>query len=265
MKDYFNPSLLLVIVALLACFPSGGDVMSSVDAWGLVLCVTAFVVNASLGVARAMTRQRSLMCVVWSVVYLILGSCVWVMSGQETAPDEELLELRQLEADVQQGRSPFAVDENGDCLFIVAASLGKERLVKNLLTAGERPPALLVSEGARRAAENDRVAVLRLLLGAGVEVNAPVAGTTLLCSAAQNGRIDSTKLLLKVGADVNMPDAEGTPPLIHAVIADAAPLVNILMRAGANVSLKDAAGRDAASYSRSDKVDAALMVKPDVD
>lgn len=259
MKDYCNPLLLLIIVVLLACRVSGVGAADSLDMWVLVSCTTAFVVNAALSVARSVTQRKSVMNVVWSVVYLMVGSCGWVMSGQQSEADEaEYASLRQWEEVYRNGGNPFAADENGDCLLTVAASLGKAPLVKELLATGKAPTEGL-GEAARRAAENGRCAVLEVMLPTGPDVNRPVGSTTLLCAAAQNGRKEACELLLRHGADVNMTDEDGTTPLIHAVIADAASVVALLVRSGADVARTDADGRSAASYSRSAKVDAALI------
>jgi ankyrin repeat protein len=119
-----------------------------------------------------------------------------------------------------------------------------------------------LAEAARRAAENGRVDVLKLLLERGTPVNAIAGSTTLLCAAAQNGRRKAVELLLQSGADANLADAEGTPPLIHAVLAESAPVVKLLMQAGADATRTDAQGRSAADYSRSEQMDSLLTATP---
>ena len=254
MRDYANPLLLLVVVILLACRMSGLGNAVSWDAWLLALCVTAFVVDAALAVARAMSRRRALMSTVWAMVYLVVGSCVWVMSGDSSQDDSELAALQRLEAECSMVGNPLAVDENGDSLLTVAASVGRLRVVENVLTSATAVPTEMLHEAARRAAENGRDRVLERLLEAGVAPDTAVDSTTLLCAAAQNAQKKTVVLLLQRGASANLADAEGTSPLIHAVIADSAPVVQLLLQAGANAEATDAAGRDAASYVRSNKV-----------
>lgn len=252
MRDFVNPLLLLIVVALLACSVSGVGSAAVSDAWIPALCVTAFIVNAALAVARAVSRRHALMSVVWSMVYLVVGGCAWVMAGHDAA-DDEMESFCGLEAAYREGGDPLAADENGDCLFTVAASVGRLRVVQEVLERGAVPADLLV-KAACRAAENGRENVLEYLLKSGVAVESAAEGTTLLCAAAQNARRQSVALLLRAGASPDRADAEGTPPLIHAVIADSAPVVQLLLQAGAKVSGTDAAGRDAASYARSNKV-----------
>ena len=145
----------------------------------------------------------------------------------------------------------------------MAAYLGKKRVVEELLTRGDIP-AGQPEVAACRAAEAGRADVLELLLAGGVQANAAVAGTTLLCAAVQNGQRVAVELLLQAGADANLADAEGTPPLVHAVLADSVPVVRLLLKAGADAGRTDAAGRDPISYSRSPSMDSALTTPPSV-
>jgi ankyrin repeat protein len=55
-----------------------------------------------------------------------------------------------------------------------------------------------------------------------------------------------------------MCDENGVSPLMHAVINDNRAISSELMKYGANPYLKDFTGRDAASCSRSDLMDAIL-------
>ncbi len=262
MRDFVNPLVLLVVVVLLACRAGGVGDSVTLDGWILALTVTAFIVNGALCMARLLARRRALMSVVWSMGYLILGSCAWVLHGmvQQTA-DEEQAALLVLKQAWQQGESPYQVDESGDSLFTTAASLGKAELVREVLTTGSAPAEQL-AEAARRAAENGRVEVLKLLLTSGTPVNATAGSTTLLCAAAQNGQRKAVELLLQSGADVNLADAEGTPPLIHAVLAESTPVVKLLMQAGADATRTDAEGRSATDYSRSEQIDSLLTSTP---
>lgn len=261
MRDYVNPLLLLVIVVLLACRAGGVGEGGLLDGWVLALCVTAFVVNGALCVARLLAHRRALMSTVWSTVYLILGSCAWVLHGAADLTNEEQAAYAALEQACRQGGSPYEVDADGDSFFTLAASLGKSRVVRNLLAAGAVPPEQL-AVAARRAAENGRTDVLQQLLAAGVAVNAPTGGTTLLCAAAQEGRVGTVALLLGAGADANLADSDGTPPLIHAVLADSLPVVESLLKAGANAAATDAEGRKAADFSRGAQMDKLLTPNP---
>lgn len=258
MKDIVNPLALLVVIALVACHmgAEGEESASAYLLWALVVCMTAFVADAALAVARAAVRRNALMSVVWSVAFLSIGCGLLATSaGGPSVLDEELKAFHALNKKRLAGGDAWARDEAGDCLLTLAASLGKEAVVRELLQRrkGPVPPGDMV-EAARRAAENNRVTTLGLLLDAGVSANAVSHGIPLLCVAAQNGRYKTAELLLARGADVNKADDEGVTPLIHAVISESLPTVKLLRLNGADLSLKDAQGRDAASYSRSEAI-----------
>lgn len=250
MRDYANPLSLLAVVVLLACrFHADPESMS--DTCGLVavsLCFTVFIVDCALAVARALSHRPSLMLAVWAMVFLIIGSCILVAPHEESGDEGAQDVYRSLYAAWREGGNPYARDDSGDCLLSLAAALGKEQVVKELL-AGPVPEEAL-KDAARCAAEADRVPMLSLLLEGGVRVDSPIAGSTLLCVASQNGCRNAVEFLLDQGADPNLADAEGTPPLIHAVIADNLTSVRLLVAKGADASRTDAQGRTAASYAR---------------
>lgn len=257
MKDFVNPLVLLAVVVLVACRMGAEDegAAGSFLLWALALCATAFIVDGALAVARAMTRRRVLLPVVWASVFLILGSCLLATAGDDSrGAEEEIASFRALQSAWRAGGDAGARDEAGDCLLTLAASLGKVRVLEELLQQKGAFPAGDIQEAALRAAENGRVEALGLLLDAGGDVSGVCQGTTLLCAAAQNGRLRAVGLLLERGAKVDQPDEEGATPLIHAVVAEAAPVVRLLRRHGADASLQDAAGRDAASYARSGEI-----------
>ena len=69
MKDYINPLLLLIVIALLSWKVSAGiETPSQVEIWLLTLCVSGFIVNGLLSFAQALARRKSVMNVVWSMV-----------------------------------------------------------------------------------------------------------------------------------------------------------------------------------------------------
>ena len=72
MKDYVNPLLLLIIIALLSWKVSVGiETPSQVEVWLLTLCVSGFIVNGLLSFAQAFSRRKAMMSIIWSMVYLI--------------------------------------------------------------------------------------------------------------------------------------------------------------------------------------------------
>lgn len=260
MRDIVNPFLLLLVVVLIACRTAFGEsVASACDLWTLVVCCTAFVVDLSLGFARAfMHRESSLMKVVWAVVFFLLGSAVFMLpSGSLHAVDPEESELQEL---LSRYRKDPAFARGGQVreLVVVAASTGKVHLLRELLNvtsvAGDK---LLLSTALQEASEKGNLSVVELLVPH-VVLNGLVQGGTPLVAAASAGRVRIVEHLLSAGADPNLPDGAGTPPIIHAVLADSLPCVKLLLQKGADPTRCDADGRDAASYSRNGEIDALL-------
>lgn len=260
MRDIVNPFFLLVVVVLIACRGSlGGSAASTCDLWALVVCCTAFVVDLSLGLARAfMHRPASLMKVVWAVVFFLVGSAVFMLP-QGVTPDEESEEAELRELLSRCRKDPALLQgEQARELVAVAASTGKVHLLGELLkSATVAEDKALLSLALQSAAEKGHLSVVELLAPR-VSLNAPVQGGTALIAAASAGRFRVVELLLAAGADPNLSDDAGTPPLIHAVLADSLPCVKLLMQSGADPTRCDADGRDAASYSRNEEIDAQL-------
>lgn len=259
MKDFYNPLLMLVIVVLLACRISGAGDSGNMELWALVLCSTGFLVDGALAVARALSRRPAVMPMVWSVVYLITGCCVWVMitTAQEAKADE-LAEFRAMYAEFRNGSDINARNASGETLLALAVECGRENVVRELVARQDVSRETL-HDAALRAVECERPLELELLLNAGVEVNAPIGGSTLLCTAAAAGKHAVLPLLLERGADPNQTDAEGTPALIHGVVSGHTGVVRTLRAAGADPALTDSHGRTAVSFARSQKMEEALQ------
>lgn len=258
MKDFYNPLLLLAVAVLLACGFSSMEGADSYALWAMVLCATGFIVDGVLALARTLAHRSGVMCVVWSVVFLIIGSCTWVMvSRVNEAGAEDVAEFRTAYAALQGGADVNAVNESGDSVLVLAVECGRENVVRELL---QRPELTVESKlaAALRAVECNRELELSLLIDGGVAVNSSVHGSTLLCAAAAEGKVRVLNLLLERGAQPDLADSAGTPPLVHGVLSGNTAVVKSLLAAGANPAAQDANGRSAASFSRSEKMDKAL-------
>lgn len=254
MKDYVNPFLLLVVVGLMACQASAETepAAARLSVWILTLCVTGFVVDGALALARAMAHRPSLMSVVWAVVYLVLGSCTWVMhSGPLT---EEQSAYRQQQQTVSD---PLARDAEGETLLSRAAALGKVDEVRRILNSAT-PSDLLINEAGLRAAENNHSAVLEELARLGMHSTVSVDGVPLLHAAAQNGACEAMAWLISRGAQVNARDAEGSTPLIQAAASGSVSAVKLLLQHGADLHMRDTSGRSAVDFARSEEMESLL-------
>lgn len=264
MKDYANPLLLLVIIALLSWKVSMGiETPANVEVWLLTLCVSGFIVNGLLAVARALSKRKAVMNVVWSTVYLIFCSCSWVTMRQEKDYRHELNAYNELNLKWQgEHIAPYTlVDDEGRSLLELATILGKKMAVRGLLAQPEAETAQdIILRAAICAAENGRHELLRILAQQkeGFSFNRSTDGRTPLIGAVLSNNIKCVKVLLELKADPNLCDDSGVSPLMHAVIDNNRNMASLLIEHGADPSLQDNTGRDAASCSRSDLMDAIL-------
>lgn len=264
MKVFANPILLLIVMALLTWKIIGTEVaednpLLQPDIWVLCLCVTGCVVNGALSIAKALTHRAPLMGVVWSVMFLVLGCCAWVVvtHGDAASRADERAYAAMKEAWHSQQAEPYAVNDEGQSLITLAAALGKTNDLKKLLQL-PLPENQKVTAAFRAAEQGKKDALALLIQTGGVSPNAAAEESTLLCTAVCQGRKETAKALLLMGANVNLADAEGLTPLMHAVIGEDVVAVRLLLDSGANVSATTPDGRDAASYSNAENISSLL-------
>lgn len=235
------------------------------DAGGraLALCVTAVLVNGALCLARLFVHRPGVMGVVWTAAYLILGSCAWVMQqtpATDVYEEEKEALTEQLREWKEKGKSPFSsAQQEQDCLVVLAAGLGRHKLLSDLLALPEAARNIaLLEQAARTAVENGQRRTLLLLLEKGVSTDAMPDGGSLLSAAVIQGQRKMVSLLLECGANADRTDADGVPPIMHAVINDDLPTARLLMQHGANPGIMPPDGRNAFSCSRTEEMDAVL-------
>lgn len=263
MRDYANPVLLLVVIVLLSVKVSFGlETPSSVEVWLMTLCTTGLVVNALLCTARLLAKRKPIMPFVWSSVYLILVSCSWVILRQEKDYTQEIQSYQVLRGQWERDKAnPFTLrDEEGHTLMELATILGKTMVIRNMIALPEAAHASeVIMRSAIAAAENGRHEILTILAkDAAVDLNQLTNGSTPLIAAVLSNNLKSAKALLELKAAPDRCDEQGMTPLMHAVINENPGMVRLLMQHGANPHLKDKSGRDAASRSRSEAIDALL-------
>lgn len=120
-----------------------------------------------------------------------------------------------------------------------AAAAGNAEEVRRLLAAGTPPDAVDPSgqTALMVAARNDRVEVIRVLVAAGADVNAPDHRMTRwppLVHAIHKGREGAATALLQAGADPNAHDRAGATPLMYAAAYGNLALVRKLLARGAD-------------------------------
>ncbi len=124
MKDYANPILLLIIIALLSWKVSMGiETPGTVELWLLTLCVTGCIVNGLLAIARALASKKAVMGVVWSMVYLIFCSCSWVTFREEKDYRAEIAIYNELNTKWHsENCNPFSLKDEEACLDTISPS-----------------------------------------------------------------------------------------------------------------------------------------------
>lgn len=255
MRDYSNPTLLLILTALFAwCMTGGtesGHALLQPELWLLTLCATGWLVNGLLCLARGLAHRPMLAGAVWSMVHLLVGCCAWVYLSQEDGIDRDAAaKYREFIAD--HARSPYAADEAGDSTLTLAAALGKDAVVRRLLAkhphgVAEQPVLL---RAARLAALNGRDGALCHLLAAGVPADAAVDGDDLLIAAVNSNKSKVVLALLQAGADINGADTDGNTPLHHAALNGDFAICKLLLERGADCGRTNAAGLRPAEMTR---------------
>lgn len=181
--------------------------------------------------------------------YLPDGKSLLFLAGTETSADSRpLFSLWQVNVDGSQTR--MVADES---LFIDpsrwnprAAAPKDIRSVNAALANGTnqgKQDALGRSMLSNAASRGD-VEVVRLLLQKGADLNTPDAdGSTVLGRALAKNNLDVVRLLIAKGAKVNVPPQGGTlqgvPPLLLAAMGGNVQIVEVLLRAGADIKATD--------------------------
>ena len=149
-----------------------------------------------------------------------------------------------LEAILQRPQDPnFAL---GTGSLSAPAENGHVEVVRSLLEAGADKDA--PNEGGESplwtASSQGHVEIVRLLLEAGASKDAPgLEGRTSLFTAASQGHVEVARLLCAAGADTNAPAKCGQTPLLAACWKGHVQLVSLLRCSGADCNAPDRSGR----------------------
>jgi uncharacterized protein len=154
----------------------------------------------------------------------------------------------------------------------VAAFKGNDRIAEQLLSRHADPN---IPDEAGRVAMTHAAArgfadIVRRLFDAGVDVNQHYRNnlTALMWAASYEDDVgiraaeNVIDLLLKAGAEVDARDDRGRTALMMAVELDHAEVVDMLIRSGADRNLRDKAGKSAFDFSTSDEVRRVLASVP---
>jgi uncharacterized protein len=158
----------------------------------------------------------------------------------------------QARALLDLGAAIDAKDREGKTALAKAAEADKLPLIRLLLERGANVNARAVdgSTPLFYAAEQDRGAVVALLLERGADPNLPGRkGVRPLAAAAFNGSTESVEQLLKFGADPNALDNDGSGAVVYAAGHGYASVVALLLQAGVDVNRRYAHGLTALMWA----------------
>ena len=153
---------------------------------------------------------------------------------------------------LDRGAAIDAKDREGATALAKAAEADKLKVMKLLLERGADPNARAVdgSTPLFYAAKEDRGAAVALLLERGADPNIPgEKGIRPLAAAAYNGSADSVDALLKYGADPNALDDGGKSAMVYAAGHAYAAVVGRLLEAGVDVNRRYAHGLTALMWA----------------
>ena len=146
---------------------------------------------------------------------------------------------------IHAGANVNARNKYGVTPLALAADQGNAAVLDLLLKAGAKPndPINFVNSGetpVMHAARSAKVDAVKLLVGAGADVNAKENwnGQTALMWAAAKGDSAMVTALLELGADIHAKSHAGTTPFLLAVRDGDLPSVQAMLAAGADVNEK---------------------------
>ncbi len=107
----------------------------------------------------------------------------------------------------------------------------------------------------------DQVAIVTMLIESGAPIDYPdLFGSTPLSYAAYAGKLPLVTLFLKAGAPVNYSSSvTGATALIEAARKGHLEVVQALLAAGANPTIKDINGKEASDYAATEEIKALLL------
>ena len=156
-------------------------------------------------------------------------------------------DLRTVRALVASGANVNARSPMGFSALSGAAGKGHTEVVKFLLENGVNVNEKLRfgTNALDQASFWGHVSTVELLLAKGADVNIrkdESNGYTPLLSAVDNGHISIAKILLERGAQVNARDSRGSTALHSAALQKNDALIQLLLKHGADPSIKNAGG-----------------------
>ncbi len=136
--------------------------------------------------------------------------------------------------------------------FFDAVRDGSNKTVKNYLS--ENPGWINMPNEAGYsalilAAYYNQTSTIKLLLEQGADIHFLMNEANALHGACFKGYTKAAAALIEAGCKVNVRDANGTTPLLYAVMGEHKKLVTLLLESGADPSIQDNNGISALDYA----------------
>lgn len=162
-------------------------------------------------------------------------------NGTELFSAIENADIEKINTLIDNGANVNARDENGYTPLMFASKKYMLKTVEKLLLAGADVNASTADNGFTPlmfAAEKGDANIANLLINNGADVNRADMenGWTALVYAIRVKCVDVVKLLLDKGAEVNKVDLHNWSPIMRAVVINSAPITQMLLDCGADIS-----------------------------
>lgn len=239
LKTCINPFLFVTLLGLAIGIAWGMDDILLAAAVGLASA--AFIANATLAVAKALTQRGVFASSMWSLAFAAMLGVL--LSGSLIKPPV------QFEEEIWSF-SPQVEDTQAAYALLRSVAQGKiEELPSEWDLLGEE--ALVATFVA---IEYKNTAFLNKMLKAGLSPDAMLEGSTLLGSAVITNHLPSISIILEAGAKPDLMGDDEISPLMSAAMGSNTDAVELLKKFGANPALKNSKGSDAKSYARTARI-----------
>ncbi len=234
-------NIILFITLILLAIAINFDMGSIGAALAVGIATAAFITNATISIARAMTQRDVFGHSMWAIAFLcILGL---LLSGtlikERTSFDEEIW------------ASYISNDESGVTIKeLRGIALGKTKSLTDTWTIASAEAQL----ASFVAVEYENTAFLNHVIKSGFNKDAQLDGQTMLAAAIISGKPKSAEVLLELGLEPNQLGEDDMTPLMHASLNGDIECITLLKKFGAKSDMKNRNGLDARSYAQNGRM-----------
>jgi ankyrin repeat protein len=164
---------------------------------------------------------------------------------------DKISSIRRL---IDEGANPNQFDEYGTPLLILAVRISDDDMLSLFLEAGANVNAADTDgeTALHCSASIGNLNAMKMLISKSAEIDAiNIDGKTPLIIASIMGKVDACRILIDSGADINITDIQGRGVVHWASLRNDNPkLIDLLLMAGADPSIRDKSGATAESLAK---------------